>query len=237
MGRNIEQLEEFDSYYRNELNPADKAKFEKKLSEDEELRKNYEEYLIEISSIQYNGRQQIIREFTSSSGSQSNIKMLLRIAAIFIILIVAFVFIYQALKGPDYQEMFISYYEKDQDLTLQKPRGPSENYEYLSKAYAHYQEDQYDAGLIAIAKVESIEENPQGLYIRGLIHMEQSNFEKASPSFQEALKYTSPHEEDIKWYLGLSLLSEEKTDQAIEVFRSIESEKYQQKAEEIINQL
>ncbi len=229
----IDFEDQFDAYLNNELNTNEKALFEKALTENIELKKDFEAHKLAINAINKSVLIDLKTEMKSwdsdLKNKKSNLKFYISLAAS-IVLIATF---YLALKPNKTTQLFNQYYTTYPNVLTVRNSNSNSTQELMQL----YSNKQYSTFVNACLQKENLSDTL--LFYVGISQMELKDYSDAVLTFKQ-VQDTTDFKLLADFYTALGYLAANKKDEAIILLNEIsdrEQGTYAKKARDIIESL
>uniref|UniRef100_UPI004048D46C tetratricopeptide repeat protein n=1 Tax=Roseivirga sp. TaxID=1964215 RepID=UPI004048D46C len=242
-------LELIDAYLRGELSGIDLARFDEKLRNDVEFQSTFLEIKLIKTAIRQNLRanalqflkdQESLIQENYSTKNRNIMKKYLSIAAS-LVLVVTLVYLTSSNKTIeiDGQAIFSENYQAYTNLELGTERGAEVDLSSL-KQQAYYAYDLGNFGQAAADLTELVksEKTAANYFYLGISNLEIGNSEASFANFNTVINNFSEYKEQAQWYLSLTLLKEDKIDEALSNLVSlvVERNSYEERSLKILSE-
>lgn len=218
---NTRKQEEFDDYLFNRLSENKKTDFNQKISENQQLKKDFLVHQEIAQNIQSYGNQLLksrlksIHQEMLNQPKKSPIPLYLVGIACSILLIVFSILFYNNYLRPTPNTVFTSYY-KPYPLSFQTRTTDQLKNEAIFQAQFLYRNQQYSDALIALNKLSKENQvDPKILLGKGICYIELQEWEKALTTFSSILALNeSFYRDHAIWYTALVYCKKQQFKQA-----------------------
>lgn len=223
-----DQLEQIEKYLNGEFSQEEKERFEKRIMEEDELRKLVDEHRILLRGLELGFNRELKsrlqleeQRFTKNERKSKRRILPLRwsigIAATMAILIVTVLLLNY--KPVNTQELFIAYYQPYPNVEQPLSRSDVS----ASSAYVFYEKGLYQPALKSFESlVKENPEDPAALFYMGICRLELGETDQAIFQFQSVRTLESnKYSRSALWYEALSHLKNDQKSKAIELFETL----------------
>jgi hypothetical protein len=239
---------DIDKYLTGQMDPQSEKEFERKLKEDNELKKEFELHKEINNAIQ---EDEIIElrdklEDNGSGKTKRKIRLnrsdLLSIAASFTLFIAVglLMLFHSQLTNPD--DLYASYFEPYPSIYSQRAVGGNTSLGQIKeKAFLTYEKENWNDSKSYFS--ELLEKNPGNIeytFYLGVLNLKLDNTNKALEQFQTILQKDDPlFEDQATWYLALGYLKQDDIEKSVYYLNRIlrEDMANKEKASELIKKL
>jgi tetratricopeptide (TPR) repeat protein len=230
-----------ERYHLNDLSPEELADFNKRLENDEEFKREFEELQSAFTAITRFGENEMRakmnawdEELDTGTRVQVNRKWYLIAASVAVILSVA---IYvQTFTGAGPDELYAAYYEAPGVPNISVRGQATAEMELLESAYADFESGNFEDAATGFNEYLNTVDDNQARFYYALSLIEEGQTDSGIELLEEVVD--SSDDEKYKWYLGLNYLKLSRSDDAERIFRELESsDAYADKAREILDKL
>ncbi|MDH5397486.1 MAG: hypothetical protein OEX02_05025 [Cyclobacteriaceae bacterium] len=227
MDDKLKDQELIDGYINGTLTTMEKQLFEERMRTDKEFEQEAKETRLIAKAIRKIEREKVynrLQQFKADRPSGRQVFMTpqrtyLAIAAS-LALIAASFFVIKSLSPSAHQKVFTAYYSPPDNLHVGQTRGDDDP--ATVEVVKFFQNKQYDNCVRAISSLEDpVRDRPEIEMMLGLSHMELKQFDKAVPPLEKLAGKTTGYKTMALWYLALTYLAEERTDEAVETLSEI----------------
>ena len=213
-------IEKIEKYIDGELGNEDLFNFKNLLSNDSDIKRNYnlsldinksileEDVMALREKLDYIYKDSIVKRTSVFTRTR-----FLYSAAASIALLIATGGLVQRLNNPniDNQAIYEKYYSP-YEISVTYRSGNTEMDRLLFNAFEHYEEKDYEQALVLFEKVlQSREKDMAANLYSGISYMEEERYQKAETSFNKIISNNNNlFIEQAKWYLALCYLKTEK---------------------------
>lgn len=263
---NNHRHDQIDRYLNGQMTQEEQADFERELAEDQELREEVETAKTFLVGMEHLGTGELrsdlkatnemlndIRHNTEvdfeghGTPSQRRKQALFRtakmkgigIAALLVFLIgLSYVLFFQE---SDPQNLFARHYEKPPNLLAVEMRSESSGEPELTKFMKAYEDGEYSKAIKrANAILESEPDKQEVRFYRGIMYLEQTNYQKALSDLEFTQNNIDKYREKALWYSGLIHLKLDHPTKAINQLQTLKESApstYRQKADKLLKEI
>ncbi|MCK0132640.1 tetratricopeptide repeat protein [Flavobacteriaceae bacterium F08102] len=232
-----EQQETFERMLLGQMNPKEKAEFNAKLNDDLLLKQQFEEFKELFFVIEEKGLRNTLDVFHNNLKEKSNVtigtktKFYWRQIAASIVVLVSLGVWFLNRPSPN-EKLFQNYFTIDPGLPT--VMGNNANYDFY-EAMVDYKQGNYDVAIDKWEKLLRTNQDSDTLnYFLGSAYLAKGNADKAIDFFRKTLNVDmSVFSKEANYYLALSELKNNNTEEAIKHLKMVEDEK----SEELLRKL
>ncbi len=228
-----EYLDIFEEYSKGTLTEKEQESFKLRLESDQEFLSAYQEYKYLRDGINYSIMKTLKEELQALEATlpdvalepdtklvleqlpTSNQSTIWKAAAVFIaVAISAGVLIFQLQSPSSPQDLFSQYYEPYPNNYVSAQRGDDVSANALVQSFQAYDADNFEAAISGFESILNQQEEPLVLFYLGSAQLHEGRGAAAIATFTRFLDISNELQEEARWYLALSYLSENRTDEA-----------------------
>lgn len=235
-----EYIDIFDDYSKGTLTEKEQESFKIRLESDKEFLTAYQEYKYLRDGINYSIMKTLKEELQELEATlpdvalepdtklileqlpKSNQSIIWKAAAVFIaVAISAGVLIFQLQSPSSPQDLFSQYYEPYPNNYISQQRGEDESANALVQSFQAYDADNFQVAISGFESILNQQEEPLVLFYMGSAQLHEGRGAAAIATFTRYLEISNELQEDAHWYLALSYLSENRTNEAMALLEGL----------------
>lgn len=217
-----------DAYLLGQLSPEERKAFEEAMNQHETLRQQVDEHRLLIEGIEQAGNERVKARFQQLERSKPyrrNIRFRMAVAASLIVLVVAGIFLFNALNRTDAQQIFASHFDPYPVIEQGTIRGTNDGSELVQGLQA-YEQGQYATAIDLLVPFQSA--NPHQTIVQfylGLSYLANNQAERAVVVLRPLADNSDfALSEQATWYLGLAYLKTGATAKSTAIFDQLQKE-------------
>ena len=140
--------------------------------------------------------------------------VLLKVAAVVILLAVSAVVLFQLGQPSDPKSLFVAYFEPHENQFVSAKRGDDNATDPMIEAFQAYDNQDWETAINKFEEILAQKEDLMVLLYLGSAQLAQNDSKAAIINLQRFLETSKDSLSDAKWYLAMALLSEGRVEEA-----------------------
>jgi len=251
LSQDEKDIDLIENYLKGALSPEESALVKKRIIQDPDFAEKINDYKDVIDGIRLSGRDEFSaavadweKDIRKEEGGSREIrfttfpKKYLRLAAVFLVLMMAALYIVISSRSDDPQELYASYFAPYEDVINVRDNSTTTG---LSDAMEFYNKGDYKKASSSFqAYLSDHPDDHDARFYAGVSQLAAGSPELAIIDFEKVIQANTIFREQAEWFLALGYLKINNTTAAKNFLREISQKQghdYQEKATELLRQL
>jgi tetratricopeptide (TPR) repeat protein len=249
-----QDLDTFDEYLKGVLSDQELKDFEQKLQADDQFRARLEQVKLVVAGIRYSARADALEKIKRIENDLQKIKKkkktiiakvlsdysyYIAAACLFLFIMGSLYFFPKSGQKNNGKELFESSFEPYPNIAHPAMRFKDDNLTMVQKAFAEYDRKNYIKAIELFKKAPDFEKDPTIVFYLAISYISINDSEKAERNLLSLLDKHPSINDQVKWYLGICYLKENKTSLAVKYFKDLSETQnyYTQEAIKILKKI
>ena len=231
---NFNEIQNIEAWFEGRLSDEQKNAFEKRLRDDDAFRTKVDNFEAAVKTVELMGRNELkdrLRKIHDQvvNGKKQNGKLWLRIAAIFIgLMVVASPLIYRNFFAtPDYEKLAVKNFSTYPDILSRRSNASSRDIMLIDAMSYYKNKDFQNASVLFEHIIDNDTTENQAFYLyKGISLLGNDDLRQAAATFEQMVEDPdNEFYEQARWYLALTLLEEGKPRESAVILEQIVHDK------------
>lgn len=232
MNESTEEIILIEKYLEGALNSDEKAAFELRLKEDENLNSLVDEYAILIAGVKHSGRDKMLSKFQQIEQELEQSKVvemkpasrkLWYYAAASVILLCTALFVFRSFNQPEMSEVALSYFNPYPATIGAVDRSAEDTQTLISEAMGYYENGEYAQSIVVLNQIletGNLESKEVHQFYLANAYQANNEFDKAENIYLSLIGDGRTFHQQASWNLALCYLSKGQKTETLKVLNN-----------------